>query len=277
VSTLRPGERLTDHRARPTRDAPAAAAPARWGDAADRAACAGRCLPGRSCSPLLLSSPGRMTFDTKLAWTSTIGFLRALWHLWNPLEYLAAFRISTSGYAFHGRVLPGRPPPCCTMPVFAAERGWDVAADRRGLPGPGPSGLGAGIGMPATRLLAGARSRCWPTFTIRIGSSSAACFPGLSWPCAVLPLTRTGRPGRRPHGLASWSACIGASTPSSTLAVLVLPGMYLLTRPGRRRLALSCWWCRRCCSQSAGGSGPLLYQAATGHFLAYIEQSATPP
>ena len=53
-----------------------------------------------------------------------------------------------------------------------------------------------GIGSRPTRLLAGAAFALWPTFTILIGSTSAAVLPGVLAPWAVLPLIRA-RSARR--------------------------------------------------------------------------------
>ena len=69
---------------------------------------------------------------------------------------------------------------------------------------------------------------------------------------------------------------MGGINAVSTLAVLVLPGMYLLTRPGRRRWALGGWWVLAVLLATVWWAGPLLYQGRYGfNFLPYIEQAAT--
>ena len=67
---------------------------------------------------------------------------------------------------------------------------------------------------------------------------------------------------------------MGGINAVSTLAVLVLPGMYALTRPGRRRWALLAWWVPAVVLATAWWAGPLLYQGRYGfNFLPYIEQA----
>ena len=69
---------------------------------------------------------------------------------------------------------------------------------------------------------------------------------------------------------------MGGINAVSTLAALVLPGMYILTRPGRRRRALAGWWVPAVLLATAWWAGPLLYQGRYGfNFLPYIEQATT--
>src|SRR5260370_957358 len=99
-----------------------------------------------------------------------------------------------------------------------------------------------GIGSRSTRLVAGAAFTLWPTFTILAGSSSGGVLPGLLAPWAVMPLVSTGRARTAAARSGLVVACMGGINAASTLAALVLPGMYILTRPGRRRPALAGWW-----------------------------------
>ena len=69
---------------------------------------------------------------------------------------------------------------------------------------------------------------------------------------------------------------MGGINAVSTLAALVLPGMYILTRPGRRRRALAGWWVPAVLLATAWWAGPLLYQGRYGfNFLPYVEQATT--
>jgi arabinofuranan 3-O-arabinosyltransferase len=258
------------------------ARPPRWlrrrrGDAAERAGLRWAALAGVIVLALLLvQDPGRMTFDTKLGVNiDPVGFYERLWHLWNPLEYLGSLQDQYIGYAFPmgafyliAHLLH--------VPVWVAERLWMSLLITVGFLGLVRLAEALGIGIRTTRLLAGAAFALWPTFTILAGSSSGAVLPGLLAPWAVLPLISTGpaRAAAARSGLVV--ACMGGINAVSTLAVLVLPGMYVLTRPGRRRWALAGWWVVAVLLATAWWAGPLLYQGRYGfNFLPYIEQAST--
>jgi arabinofuranan 3-O-arabinosyltransferase len=152
-----------------------------------------------------------------------------------------------------------------------------------------------GIGSRPTRLLAGAAFAVWPTYTILVGSTSAALLPGIFATWATLPLVRywaassgagpAGLPGPGLRAPAAWSAaarsglfvaCMGGVNAASTLAALVLPGMYILTRPSVRRWALLGWEVLAVLLATAWWLVPLFYQGKYGFdFLPYIEQAAT--
>jgi arabinofuranan 3-O-arabinosyltransferase len=249
----------------------------RWGDAAERAGLRWAALTWIVVlAVLLVQDPGRMTFDTKLGVNiDPVGFYQRLWHLWNPLEYLGSLQDQYIGYAFPmgafyliAHLLH--------VPVWVAERLWMSLLVTVGFLGLVRLAEAVGIGTRSTRLAAGAAFALWPTFTILIGSSSGGLLPGLLAPWAVLPLVRTGpaRLAAARSGLVV--ACMGGINAVSTLAALVLPGMYILTRPGRRRQVLAGWWVAAVLLATAWWAGPLLYQGRYGfNFLPYIEQAVT--
>ena len=217
-----------------------------------------------------------MTFDTKLGVNiDPVGFYERLWHLWNPLEYLGSLQDQYIGYAFPmgafyliAHLLH--------VPVWVAERLWMSLLIAVGFWGLVRLAEAVDIGTRATRLLAGATFALWPTFTILAGSSSGGLLPGLLAPWAVLPLVRTGsaRLAAARSGLVV--ACMGGINAASTLAALVLPGLYILTRRGRRRWSLAGWWAAAVLLATAWWAGPLLYQGRYGfNFLPYIEQATT--
>jgi arabinofuranan 3-O-arabinosyltransferase len=249
----------------------------RWGDAAERAGLRWAVLAWAIVLVLLLvQDPGRMTFDTKLGVDiDPVGFYERLWDLWNPLEYLGSLQDQYIGYAFPmgafyllAHLLQ--------VPVWVTERVWMSLLIAVGFLGLVRLAEALGIGTRATRLLAGAAFALWPTFTILIGSSSGGLLPGLLAPWAVLPLIRA----RSPRAAAARSGlvvvCMGGINAVSTLAVLVLPAMYLLTRRGRRRWAPGGWWVLAVLLAAAWWAVPLLYQGRYGfNFLPDIEQAAT--
>ena len=249
----------------------------RGGDAAERAGLRWAALTWVVVlAVLLVQHPGRMTFDTKLGVNiDPVGFYERLWHLWNPLEYLGSLQDQYIGYAF-----PMGAFYLIThllhVPVWVAERLWMSLLVTVGFLGLVRLAEAVSIGTRSTRLAAGAAFALWPTFMILIGSSSGGVLPGLLAPWAVLPLVRTGpaRMAATRSGLVV--ACMGGINAVSTLAALVLPGMYILTRPGRRRQVLTGWWVTAVLLATAWWAGPLLYQGRYGfNFLPYVEQAIT--
>jgi len=247
------------------------------GDAAERAGLRWALLAWvLLLATLLVQDPERMTFDTKLGVNiDPVGFYERLWHLWNPLEYLGSLQDQYIGYAFP-MGLYYLTAHLLHVPVWVAERLWMSLLIAAGFWGLVRLAEALGLGSHATRLLAGAAFALWPTFTILIGSSSGGLLPGLLAPWAVVPLVRcaSARTAAVRSGIVV--ACMGGINAVSTLAALVLPALYILTRPGRRRWALAGWWAAAVVAATLWWAGPLLYQGRYGfNFLPYIEQAAT--
>ena len=248
-----------------------------WGDAAERAGLRWAVLVWvLALAALLATDPGRMTFDTKLGVDiDPVGFYRLLWHLWNPLEWFGALQDQYIGYAWPmgAYYLIAH---LLHVPVWLAERLWMSLLIVTAFWGLVRLAEALRIGSRPTRLLAGAAFALWPTFTILIGSSSAGVLPGVLAPWAVLPLARSGSARRAAACSGLIVACMGGVNAVSTLAALVLAGMYILTRPGRRRWVLAAWWAAAVLLATSWWLGPLLYQGRYGfNFLPYIEQAAT--
>ncbi len=247
-----------------------------WGDAAERAGWRWVVLVWvLALAALLVADPGRMTFDTKLGVDiDPVGFYRLLWHLWNPLEWFGALQDQYIGYAWPmgawyliGHLLH--------VPVWLTERWWMSLLIALAFWGLVRLAEALGIGSRPARLLAGAAFALWPTFTILIGSSSAGVLPGVLAPWAVLPLARSGSARMAAARSGLIVACMGGVNAVSTLAALVPAGMYILTRPGRRRWVLAAWWAGAVLLATSWWLGPLLYQGRYGfNFLPYIEQAA---
>ena len=170
-----------------------------WSDAAERAGRRWAVLVwGLTLAALLAQDPGRMTFDTKLGVNiDPVGFYQRLWHLWNPLEWLGSLQDQYIGYAFPMGVFY-LTAHALHVPVWVAERIWMSLLVTVAFLGIVRLAEALGIGTRPTRLLAGATFALWPTFTILIGSTSAAVLPGVLAPWAVLPLIRA-RSARRPR------------------------------------------------------------------------------
>ena len=138
-----------------------------------------------------------------------------------------------------------------------------------------------GIGSPASRFLAGLVFALWPTFTIVIGSTSAAALPGMLAPWAVLPLTRAVRSKDFVIWPAARSAavvlCMSGVNATVTIDALLLPGLFILTYArGRRLVALALCWAGAVAMATAWWALPLLLQGKYAfNFLPYIEQAPT--
>ena len=224
---------------------------------------------------------GRVIFDTKLGVDVNAGeFLGRLWSLWNPLEWFGTLQDQYIGYA-----IPMAPfflvGQLAHVPVWLIERIWLSLLLAVGFTGMVKLARALRIGNEPSRLLAGAVFILWPTYTIVIGSTSAAALPGLVVPWAILPLisaadgqTSTSRAAAR-SGIAV--AAMAGVNAVSTLAVLLLPALYILTHTrGGHRIRLSLAWCAAVVAATAWWVIPLLLQ---GHysfnFLPFIEQAST--
>jgi arabinofuranan 3-O-arabinosyltransferase len=223
---------------------------------------------------------GRMIFDTKLGVDiDAAGFLARLWPLWNPLEWFGTLQNQYIGYA-----IPMAPffllGQLAHVPIWLIERLWLAVLITVGFAGLVKLARALQIGTDGSRLVAATMFVLWPTFTIVIGSTSAAALPGLMVPWAILPLVGAvrGRPAGRAVALSGLSvAAMGGVNAASTGYVLVLPALFILvTAGGRLRLTLFAKWVAAVLAGTAWWLIPLLLQGKYSvNFLPYIEQSGS--
>ena len=227
------------------------------------------------------TDPGRIIFDTKLGVDIDPGeFLHRLWSLWNPDEWFGGIQDQYIGYAIPMApfFLAGH---LLHVPIWLTERFWLALLVTVGFAGLVRLARALEIGSDSSRLLAGAVFALWPTFTILIGSTSAAALPGLVAPWAVLPLVSAVRgrcsPGRAAAGSGVAIAAMAGVNAVSTLAVLLLPALYIVFQTkGRPRIELSLKWSAAVVAATSWWLIPLLLQGRYSfNFLPYIEQSAT--
>ncbi|MFF1508350.1 alpha-(1-_3)-arabinofuranosyltransferase family protein [Streptomyces sp. NPDC058326] len=226
----------------------------------------------------LAVSPGKMTFETKLGvaldpWR----FLGDLGSLWNGNVGLGGIANQYVGYAF-----PALPyyalMDLLQVPVWLAERLWLSVIVTAAFWGALRLTERLRVGTPATRVLGAVVYALWPTFTIVIGSTSAAALPGALLPWVLLPLTSA---ALSPRKAAARSALLipfmGGVNAASTLAALLPVGLYLLSRPpGRRRRALLGWWAPGVVLATVWWVVPLLLLGRYGeNFMPYVEQADT--
>ena len=243
---------------------------------------------------LMLNDAGRMVFDTKLnVDLNPAGYYASLWHLWDPLDTFGTLHNQAIGYAVPMApfYLAGQ---LIHAPVWLTERLWISLIVAIGFAGLTALAGALGIGSPASRRTAGVMFALWPTFTIVIGSTSAAVLPGMLAPWAVLPLIpaigrfATGdsheaapRAWRAALGPAARSGavvlCMGGVNATTTLDVLLLPALFILTYArGRQLVSLAACWAAAVAAATAWWALPLLLQGRYAfNFLPYVEQSAT--
>ncbi|MDT0377356.1 alpha-(1-_3)-arabinofuranosyltransferase family protein [Streptomyces sp. DSM 42041] len=225
----------------------------------------------------LVPSPGRMTFETKLGVvTDPWRFLGDLGELWHDRAGFGGIADQYVGYAF-----PMLPYHALTdllgLPVWMAERLWLSLVVTAAFWGALRLAERFGVGTSRSRLLGAACYALWPTFTIVVGSTSAAALPGAMLPWVLLPLTST---TASPRVAAARSALLipfmGGVNAASTLASLLPVGLYLLSRTGRRRRALIAWWTPGVLLATVWWVVPLLLLGGYGEdFMPYVEQAET--
>ncbi|MET7637970.1 alpha-(1-_3)-arabinofuranosyltransferase family protein [Streptomyces sp. NPDC005438] len=225
----------------------------------------------------LAKSPGKMTFETKLGVaTDPWKFLADLGELWHDRAGFGGIADQYIGYAF-----PMLPYYALTdllqIPTWLAERLWMSLVIAAAFWGALRLAERLGFGGRGSRALAAASYALWPTFTIVVGSTSAAALPGALLPWVLLPLTST---TLTPRVAAARSALLipfmGGVNAASTLASLMPIGLYLLTRTGRRRKALLAWWIPGVLLATLWWVGPLLLLGGYGEdFMPYVEQADT--
>jgi arabinofuranan 3-O-arabinosyltransferase len=226
------------------------------------------------------TAAGRTIADTKLGVDiAAREFLTRLWSLWNPLEWFGTLTDQYIGYA-----LPMGPffmaGQLLHIPIWLVERLWLSALVATGFTGMVKLARTVGVGSDASRLAAGAIFVLWPVFSILLGSTSAAAIPGLMVPWAIIPLVRAvkGQLGiARAAALSGIAiALMGGVNAVSTLAVLILPALYIVTcSAGRRRVVLGLSWSTAAVAATAWWTVPLLLEGRYAfNFLPFIEQSA---
>lgn len=193
-----------------------------------------------------LQKPGLIAPDTKIDLTQDpLQFLGRALHLWNPQAAFGGTQNQAYGYLFpigpffaagHGLGVPG----------WALQRAWQSLLLIVAFLGMRALARRMGIGTPATQVLGGLAFALTPMILGRVGSISAEALPECIAPWVLLPLVGPDAL-ERPRRAAALSGlallCASGVNGSATLALLILPGLWLLMRgldrPGR---ALAGWW-----------------------------------
>ncbi|GGO44413.1 alpha-(1-_3)-arabinofuranosyltransferase [Streptomyces lasiicapitis] len=226
----------------------------------------------------LAVQPGRMTFDTKLGvavdpWQ----FLSDLGQLWHDRGGFGGIQDQYIGYAFP--MLPFYAlADLVQLPVWLAERLWMSLIVAVAFWGALRLAERLNIGSHGSRLLGAVVYALWPTFTVVVGSTSAAALPGAFLPWVLIPLTNARVTARiAAFRSALFIPFMGGVNAASTLASLLPVALYLLSRPnGPRKRKLITWWVPGVVLATAWWVVPLLLLGFYGeNFLPYVENSAT--
>ncbi|MBA0049971.1 DUF3367 domain-containing protein [Streptomyces sp. AJS327] len=225
----------------------------------------------------LAKSPGKMTFETKLGVaTDPWQFISDLGGLWHDRGGFGGIADQYVGYLFPMLPYYGLA-DLAQVPTWLAERLWMSLVITAAFWGALRLAERLGIGAPGSRLFGAAVYALWPTFTIVVGSTSAAALPGAVLPWVILPLTSV---VLSPRVAAARSALLipfmGGVNAASTLASLLPVGLYVLTRTGRRRRTLLAWWIPGVLLATVWWVVPLLLLGAFGEdFMPYVETAET--
>jgi arabinofuranan 3-O-arabinosyltransferase len=265
----------------PAATAPPPAAGADAGDAAarlrDRLRAAVCCL---ALTALAFSTrPGMILADTKIDMpVRPLAFLGRALHLWDP-EQLGQLQNQAVGYLF-----PMGPfyalGDLVGMPAWITQRWWLSLLMCTAFLGVRTLAARLGIGTPGGRLLAGTAYALAPGAVAALGQLSSEYMPVAMLPWIVLPLVGAVRGGGRIRAAARSGlavACCGGINATATVAVLVVPVLYLLTRPRRApRLRILAWWSAAVAAASLWWLVPLLLTGTYGFsWLTYTEKAAT--
>jgi arabinofuranan 3-O-arabinosyltransferase len=231
--------------------------------------------------------PGAILADTKIDMAvNPLGFLGRALHLWDP-EQFGQLQNQAVGYLF-----PMGPffalGDLAGMPAWITQRFWLSLlmclafvgtwrlAGRLGVGGSGPEGDGQG-----TRLFAAMAYALAPNGLATLGQISSEYLPVAMLPWIVLPLAAaaSGETGRLKAAARSGLAiaCCGGINATATVAVLVVPFLYILTRPrGSFRARMLAWWSAAAGAATAWWLVPLLLTGTYGFsWLTYTEKAAT--
>lgn len=228
----------------------------------------------------LLQRPGTIVSETKLDVAVDPGvFLGRIWHLWEPVADLGRVQDQAVGYLF-----PMGPffliTKMLNVPEWVSIRLWMGLLIAVAFWGAARLADELKLGVPATRVIAAVSYALSPMVIARVGNTSGIMIGLAFLPWIVLPLVRASKSGSV-RKAAAYSGvailCTGGVNGAITLAVLVVPAMFLVTRrAGPRRRALMGWWLVACALATFWWFVPLIFQAKYGfNFLPFTERAAT--
>lgn len=229
---------------------------------------------------MLAQQPGRLVGDTKLdlvvdPWR----FMERSLHLWTPQAYFGGVQNQAYGYLFPMGPFFGIG-QSIGLPGWVVQRLWQALLLCVAFLGMRLLSRRMGIGTPLTRLLGSLVFALCPLILAKIGPISSEALPECLAPWVLAPLV--GEAARqRPRRAAAASGvavlCAGGVNAAATLAMLVIPALWLVTRrPGPDRRRLVRWWVVSVVAASLWWAVGLAAIARTAApFLNWIETSST--
>jgi len=225
-----------------------------------------------------MQRPGKVTFDTKLDLAvNPSGFMARSLHLWNPMATSGELQNQAYGYLF-----PMGPffaaAQALGVPMWVTQRLWCALVLCLAFGGVLLVARALGIGTPTSQHLGALAYALAPRMLTEIGPVSAEMLPAALLPWVLLPLIRLGpaKP-RRAAALSGLAVlCMGGVNAAIVVTVLLLPGLYLVTRPvTRRHVALVFWWLVAVAGSVLWWLLPLVLLGRYSlPFLTYIESAA---
>ncbi|HEX6341953.1 MAG TPA: alpha-(1-_3)-arabinofuranosyltransferase [Umezawaea sp.] len=193
-----------------------------------------------------LQRPGRTTFDTKLDLVvDPLAFLGRALHLWNPAASGGELQNQAYGYLF-----PMGPYfALCQLlglPPWIAQRLWCALLLCAAFGGVLAVARALRVGSAPAQYLGAVAYALAPRMLTEIGPLSAEMVAAVMLPWILLPLVRADRIGspRRAAGLSGLAVLgVGGMNGALVITVLLLPGLWLLTRRWTaRHVRLVLWW-----------------------------------
>ncbi|GAA4487694.1 alpha-(1-_3)-arabinofuranosyltransferase [Actinoallomurus oryzae] len=241
-----------------------------------------------ACLSLLATAtrPGRIIPDTKIDLPlAPARFLGRALHLWD-VEQFGQLQNQAAGYLFPmgpfyvlGHLIG--------LPAWIVQRFWLALLLCAAFAGTRRLAERLGIGSPGARLAGAMAYALSPHALAVMGINSSEYLPLAMLPWIILPLatvTRRDRPGGRGSGRIRAAArsglavaCCGGINATAVLAVVVVPALFVLTRPrGTARIRLLAWWAAAVACATAWWSVPLVLLGRYAFsWLTYTEKAVT--
>lgn len=223
--------------------------------------------------------PGRLVADTKLdLLVDPARFLGRALQAWDPQAAFGQIQNQAYGYLF-----PMGPffwaGHAVGLPAWVVQRLWWAALLLVAYAGFCRLARLLGLGSLDATIVAALAYALGPRVVTELGAISAETLPLAVLPWVLIPLVR-GSAGGSPRRAAAASgiavACIGGVNAAATVAVLVVPVVWLATRTaGPRRRRLAGWWVVAVALASLWWVLPLLVLGRYAYpFLSYIESAS---
>ena len=229
---------------------------------------------------ILVQHWGRVIHDTRTDLAlDPIRFMANTMNLWEPVADMGRVQNQVVGY-----LVPMGPffalGHLLSIPTWVVQRAWIALILCVAMWGFARLADAFDMGTVTWRVTGAVAYALSPYFLARGATLSAFIIAAALLPWAMIPLIRGSR-GGSPRRAAATSAVViflmGGVNAAVTIAVLVVPALYLLTRQrGPRRARLIGWWGVLTSMSCAWWFGSLALQGSYGiNFLVFTERAST--